>query len=207
MRCIRSARRTSAGRRRPPRAAAVRGEGGAVEGGGRAGRARRRRSLRPWRRQDRPGYVGVVCRALSPLKVVPRCCRKWTLGVRKSTLGARAHPKADARALRPSPKPRARAPQPPGRVVGPTRREPAGLAETKVDERSKVDGSATVDKTAAACGQVLERVAPEAQAACERTYGVSPAFEARPAPPPRTKWTRRVPHPVLIGHAASLTPY
>jgi hypothetical protein len=25
-------------------------------------------------------------------------------------------------------------------------------------------------------------------------------------PPPRTKWTRRVPHPVLIGHAASLTP-
>ena len=37
--------------------------------------------------------------------------------------------------------------------------------------------------------------------------------EARPpAPspslrcPPRTKWTRRVPHPVLIGHAASLTP-
>jgi hypothetical protein len=30
---------------------------------------------------------------------------------------------------------------------------------------------------------------------------------ARPTPsPPRTKWTRRVPHPVLIGHAASLTP-
>jgi hypothetical protein len=25
--------------------------------------------------------------------------------------------------------------------------------------------------------------------------------------PPRTKWTRRVPHPVLSGHAASLTPY
>ena len=25
-------------------------------------------------------------------------------------------------------------------------------------------------------------------------------------PPPRTKWTRRVTHPVLIGHAASLTP-
>ena len=29
----------------------------------------------------------------------------------------------------------------------------------------------------------------------------------RPPPPLRTKWTRRVPHPVLIGHAASLTPY
>jgi len=27
-----------------------------------------------------------------------------------------------------------------------------------------------------------------------------------PPPPSRTKWTRRVPHPVLIGHAASLTP-
>ena len=28
-----------------------------------------------------------------------------------------------------------------------------------------------------------------------------------PPPPPRTKWTRRVPHPVLIGHTSSLTPY
>jgi Tfp pilus assembly protein PilF len=25
--------------------------------------------------------------------------------------------------------------------------------------------------------------------------------------PPRNKWTHRVPHPVLIGHAAPLTPY
>jgi hypothetical protein len=32
-------------------------------------------------------------------------------------------------------------------------------------------------------------------------------FVAPPPFPPRTKWTRRVPHPVLIGHAASLTPY
>ena len=34
-------------------------------------------------------------------------------------------------------------------------------------------------------------------------------MQALPPPPPssRTKWTRRVPHPVLIGHAASLTPY
>ena len=24
-----------------------------------------------------------------------------------------------------------------------------------------------------------------------------------PSPSPRTKWTRRIPHPVLIGHAAS----
>ena len=33
------------------------------------------------------------------------------------------------------------------------------------------------------------------------------AGRAPPSPPPRTKWTRRVPHPVLNGHAASLTPY
>ena len=33
------------------------------------------------------------------------------------------------------------------------------------------------------------------------------AGKAKPPVPPRTKWTRRVPHPVLIGHAASLTPY
>ena len=35
------------------------------------------------------------------------------------------------------------------------------------------------------------------------------AAQVRPCPPPlpRPKWTRRVPHPVLIGHAASLTPY
>jgi len=35
------------------------------------------------------------------------------------------------------------------------------------------------------------------------SLSVSPA---RQPPPPRTKWTRRVPHPVLIGHAASLPP-
>ena len=35
-----------------------------------------------------------------------------------------------------------------------------------------------------------------------RTSGPTP-----PHPSSRTKWTRRVPHPVLIGHAASLTPY
>jgi hypothetical protein len=33
------------------------------------------------------------------------------------------------------------------------------------------------------------------------------AFSDNKPPPPHTKWTHRVPHPVLIGHAASLTPY
>jgi hypothetical protein len=31
--------------------------------------------------------------------------------------------------------------------------------------------------------------------------------DAAVSPPSRTNWSRRVPHPVLIGHAASLTPY
>jgi hypothetical protein len=34
-----------------------------------------------------------------------------------------------------------------------------------------------------------------------------PLFTLTVSPPPSTKWTRRVPHLVLIGHAASLTPY
>jgi len=32
-----------------------------------------------------------------------------------------------------------------------------------------------------------------------------PGLQRHAAPPPRTKWTRRFPHPVLIGHAASLS--
>ena len=36
------------------------------------------------------------------------------------------------------------------------------------------------------------------------TVGIDGTVRPRP---PRTKWTRRVPHPVLIGHTASLTPY
>jgi hypothetical protein len=36
-----------------------------------------------------------------------------------------------------------------------------------------------------------------------RTYMESHGIRAPPPLPPRTKWTRRVPHPVLIGHAAS----
>ena len=39
-----------------------------------------------------------------------------------------------------------------------------------------------------------------------REFSGVPRGEAlRGCPPPRTKWTRRVPHPVLIGHAASLS--
>jgi hypothetical protein len=38
--------------------------------------------------------------------------------------------------------------------------------------------------------------------------GAEDGEDAPPPPtPPRTKWTRRVPHLVLIGHAAPFTPY
>ena len=50
----------------------------------------------------------------------------------------------------------------------------------------------------------IARLGDEARARDEELL----ALEVHPrSPPPRTKWTRRVPHPVLIGHAASLTPY
>jgi hypothetical protein len=38
-----------------------------------------------------------------------------------------------------------------------------------------------------------------------RAKGEGARVAAGPPPPPRTQWTRRVPHPVLIGHAASLS--
>ena len=55
----------------------------------------------------------------------------------------------------------------------------------------------------------LSAAAPPAVPSAAALAGLEfPAGYATPSPPPsRTKWTRRVPHPVLIGHAASLTPY
>jgi hypothetical protein len=52
----------------------------------------------------------------------------------------------------------------------------------------------------AGCAQSWERWSDQAAAAI--SVSASPA-----RPPPRTNRTRRVPHPVLTGHAASLTPY
>ena len=46
-----------------------------------------------------------------------------------------------------------------------------------------------------------------ADAAAKQADAHLEALQAPPPPPPRTKWTRRVPHPVLIGHVASLAPY
>jgi dynein heavy chain len=59
------------------------------------------------------------------------------------------------------------------------------------------------------CGLLLSRgeeLSPVASAV--QTVGLRLGQRLHPPPPPpRTKWTRRVPRPVLIGHAASLTPY
>ena len=50
----------------------------------------------------------------------------------------------------------------------------------------------------------------EEGAAGDHGAGANAVGDARAPPPPplsRTNRTRHVPHPVLIGHAASLTPY
>ena len=65
---------------------------------------------------------------------------------------------------------------------------------------------------APAAGPDAPAAGPDAFARGDLTLAVyySPGTlrsRAAPPPAPRTKWTRRVPHPVLIGHAASLTPY
>ena len=49
------------------------------------------------------------------------------------------------------------------------------------------------------------RVAPPAPATLVSSTLLLCATPPVPAPPPRTKWTRRVPRPVLIGYAASLS--
>jgi hypothetical protein len=41
--------------------------------------------------------------------------------------------------------------------------------------------------------------------AATSTARPTPGGQGPPPPSPRTKWTRRVPHPVLIGHAAFLS--
>ena len=59
---------------------------------------------------------------------------------------------------------------------------------------------------------VSDRVSPRAARCWSRSArssrpSASPRLPSRSPPPLRTDWTRRVLHPVLIGHAVSLTPY
>ena len=57
---------------------------------------------------------------------------------------------------------------------------------------------------AASVSHVHERAAAAVRAAQSISPGIAVTWGT---PPPPSKWTRRVPHSVLIGHAASLTPY
>ena len=56
------------------------------------------------------------------------------------------------------------------------------------------------------CRTCLVRI-PTDMVTTERFIAEQERIIPPPPPPPRTKWTRRVPHPVPIGHAASLTTY
>jgi hypothetical protein len=65
---------------------------------------------------------------------------------------------------------------------------------------------------AASLSGITELAVDAAQASIARQQGRAQRATGRhraprPPPPPRTKRTRRVPHPVLIGHAASFIPY
>jgi len=79
-----------------------------------------------------------------------------------------------------------------GRVRGAAHQVPGALA--RASPRSDAGAARGGAPRAAPRGA---RRAPRARS------GGAPPAELR-APPPRTKWTRRVTHPVLIGHAASL---
>ena len=87
--------------------------------------------------------------------------------------------------------------------------EPHGTPQSAATSPGSADRAAAAPRGAAGAGagavprhellHALSRKKLEKMFAARRVR-VTP-------PPPRTKWTRRVPHPVLIGHTASLTPY
>ena len=85
----------------------------------------------------------------------------------------------------------------PGARTGPDGRGTAhGAPNRRERERERVDHKLCE-----------EGLATEGERALRRDLRRHLVRGASPPPPSRTKWTRRVPHPVLIGHAASLTPY
>jgi hypothetical protein len=80
------------------------------------------------------------------------------------------------------------------------RRAPAPHPRSALDLGARCAGGLSQ-----AARRALTGVRPHRQYMSEDSKGDQ---EVPPHPfPPRTKWTRRVPHPVLIGHATSLTPY
>ena len=109
------------------------------------------------------------------------------------------------------------APRPPARPRTPPCRPPCWLAAARPPQirdpsarsraaRRGVDPDVLAACVREPCGR-RQRGARRARRGRARRLLCAPARRrALPPPPPsRTKWTRRVPHPVLIGHAACLT--
>ena len=65
----------------------------------------------------------------------------------------------------------------------------------------------TVGNEYASMSEMMDPAGGTRKLSFEQPSRAHSACESHLPAPPRTKWTRRVPHPVLIGHAASLTPY
>jgi hypothetical protein len=83
----------------------------------------------------------------------------------------------------------------------------ARQAEAAIDLQAECDRMQTqLEKMVASLPKCLAERFPH-QGHLWRLAVVSEKVGTRRTPLPRTKWTRRVPHPVLIGHTASLTPY
>jgi hypothetical protein len=82
-----------------------------------------------------------------------------------------------------------------------------GAAASVLTSRKNNVAGATV-RTAAKAAGAMWGVGSQAASKVEAgPVGDVVKTGLRCPPPPRTKWTRRVPHPVRNGHAASLTPY
>ena len=70
-----------------------------------------------------------------------------------------------------------------------------------------VSAASSVSDAARAVGQVERGALRLAEGLLRRALQCEGRLQVSLPPPLRTKWTRRVPHPVLIGHAASFLPY
>jgi len=84
-------------------------------------------------------------------------------------------------------------------------------ARIKALEEGKAAAEAEAAELRAARDALAKDLARESEKAAAQEKALAAqqgsAQVLQAPPPPRTKWTRRVPHPVLSEHAASLTPY
>jgi hypothetical protein len=153
--------------------------------------------------------------ALTPLR--PRTPPRREGALRSSDLTGVSHSSPGAYPRREERPPPGSAPPPAWRSLSPPARAATGLAaratEAVLAERRLAvnDALATAGAARARLEERLEAPLPTAGSGGAPARRELFAGLRLPTPPPphpsRTKWTRRVPHPVLIGHAASLTPY